>query len=284
MINNYCGMWILKKPTSSSAKKDIDVLIDHCRNLDHTHKVKLLQLYDDYDKGNGQVTDAQLLPLEDKADVIRRQYEKTYNTKNNNQLDYIRKELMQDVSKCPYCSINEPVQLDHYMDKGKYGQLATCRLNLVPLCAKCNWLKSDTTYKDFTHPYYQVFPAVSFLVANCQVVKGRIVILFSLDKASIADNALFNKLSSQMSHLQLNLRLRKCSQEFITNVCMSCMAYTDPELQFYLARLLMEITKMYGLNDWRTAIIRGLQSCPQFDIKIVNNLKSSISPINGIGV
>lgn len=275
-------MWKLTKPSLARAKRDIDVLIQHCRNLGNGDKPLLETLYDEYENGNGEVTPAQLQPLNNKADDIRMQYVKTFDTKANNQLYYIRRDLMKKVQKCPYCSINPPAQLDHYMDKSTYGQLATCRLNLVPLCGSCNHLKSNTTYKDFVHPYYQSFPTVPFLIADCKVVKDRVVVSFKIDK-SVIQGTLLHKTQKQMKHIKLQRRLQMAAQEFITEKCFSCMASTDAELQVYLSSLLKLMESMWNLNDWRTSIVRGLIACKQFDINVVNNIKASVKPVNGGG-
>lgn len=275
-------MWILQKPSLKAAKNDIDVLIQHCRSLGVVEKPLLETLYDEYDNGNGEATIAQLQPLNNKADDIRKQYVKTFNTKGNNQLYYIRRELMKNVQKCPYCSINPPAQLDHYMDKSTYGQLATCRLNLVPLCGSCNHLKSDTTYKDFVHPYYQSFPAVPFLIADCKVVNGRVVVSFKIDN-SVIKGALLQKMKMQIDHINLKRRLQMAAQEFISEKFYICMASTDAELQVYLSNLQKSMEFCFGLNDWRSALVRGLIACKQFDINVVNSIKATMKPINGGG-
>lgn len=275
-------MWILQKPSLNAAKKDIGVLIQHCRSLGVVEKPLLETLYDEYENGKGEVTPAQLQPLDNKADDIRKQYVKTFDTKANNQLYYIRKELMNNVQKCPYCSINPPAQLDHYMDKSTYGQLATCRLNLVPLCGSCNHLKSATTYKDFVHPYYQSFPAVPFLIADCKVVNGRVVVSFKIDK-SVIQGTLLHKTKKQMKHIKLKRRLQMAAQEFITDKCFSFMVNTDAELRMCLSSVQKSMEFSFGLNDWRTALVRGLIACKQFDINVVNNIKASAKPVNGGG-
>ena len=62
---------------------------------------------------------------------------------------YIREELSEAADTCPYCGFGEPVTLDHYMPESIYKELATCRLNLVPICWKCNNKKLDNDYQGF---------------------------------------------------------------------------------------------------------------------------------------
>lgn len=277
-------MWTLKKPNLADAKKDIDIVIAHSRSLDIADKQKFEQLYDDYDYGNGEASPAQLKSLESKKDIIKGQYAKTSGkTQNghNNPLVYIRTELIRGVAKCPYCSINAPQQLDHYMDKDSYGQLATCRLNLVPLCATCNNLKGKTSYLEFTHPYYQQFPAADFFVASCQIVFNHVVAKFRVNPDVVTDTILRKRLNAQMNHIHLRRRLRKAINEFLSYSFIGYVGSTDVFLKAYLPILLKRTIVLYGRNDWRTAIVRGLIACRNFNMNVVNNIK--FSQINGGG-
>lgn len=278
-------MWILKKPDLRKAKKDIDVVLAHCDNLDAGDKPLLEQLYDDYDNGGGAVTPLQLQPLDGKKAIIRGQYAKTSgkraDKRRNNPLVYIRTELNRGIVKCPYCSVNAPQQLDHYMDKSAYGQLAVCRLNLVPLCGTCNNRKGEKTYTDFVHPYYQQFPQADFLVADCKIVKNRVVAIFSINRVALNDNALADKIEKQIVHIRLRQRLQKAMTEFLSQIFLSFCGSTDAELKAFLHQHLLKTSAMYGRNDWRTALLRGLSICPQFDVNVVKNMVSK--PINGGG-
>lgn len=272
-------MWKLTKPDLSKAKKDLDVVVKHCRCLDNTDKGLLDQLYNDYDNGGGTVTKLQLQPLDGKKDVIKNQYAKT--TGKGNPLVYIRRELRKGVNKCPYCSINMPQQLDHYMDKAHYGQLAVCRLNLVPLCGTCNNKKGEISYTDFIHPYYQSFPDADFLEADCKIVNNRVVVSFKVDRVALNDNALADKIEKQMKHINLRSRIRKAMTEFLSQTFLVFIGSTDKELKMFLSRYVANVSLLYGRNDWRTALIRGLVNCRQFDMNVVRNMASK--PINGGG-
>ncbi len=279
-------MWILKKPELAEAKKDIDVVLKHCNGLNDGDKALLEQLYDDYDNGCGEVTQLKLQPLESKKNIIKNQYDKTTgklrNTRKNNHLVYIRTELNKEVVKCPYCSINAPQQLDHYMDKAHYGQLAVCRLNLVPLCGTCNHDKGEKSYTDFVHPYYQHFPDTDFLVADCKIVKNSVVATFKVDRPALGDNVLAGKIEKQMGHICLRSRLQKAITEFLSQIFLCFDGDTDEKLRKFMYIYAGKVKKQYGRNDWRTALVRGLINCSQFDINVVENMVSK-PIINGIG-
>lgn len=279
-------MWVLKKPRLATAKNDIDVLIQNCRNLDAADKPNLEQLFDDYDRGGGEVTAAQLAATEAKKEIIKSQYSKTSgkdsNTGNDKVLVYVRNELMEDAEKCPFCSINKPSQLDHYMDKINYGQLATCRLNLVPLCGPCNRLKHDHPYSGFMHPYYpKVRRGVVFLKADCTIVHGRVHVMLDIDSATLNDPALEAVLRNQIAEIQLQHRLRKAVNEFLTYELLRSHVKTNTGIRRMLAGMLAALIPEYGDNDWRTAVVRGLMNCRAFDMTVVNNYRRNPHVVNG---
>lgn len=281
-------MWVLNKPSKADAKNDINVLIAHCNNLDATDKTALEQLYDDYDNGNGEVTAAQLAATDGKKEIIKGQYDKTSgkdsNTGQDKVLVYMRNELLDPdkVNKCPYCSINRPSQLDHYMDKSQYGQLATCRLNLVPLCGPCNRLKHDKPYTGFMHPYYpKVRRGMIFLKADCTVVSGRVNVVFSIDATAVNDAALTARLTNQITEIKLQSRLRMAVNEFLTQELLRSHVKTDAGLKRTLTGIEKNLDRQFGANDWRTAVIRGLKNCAAFNITVVDNYRNHPVAVNG---
>ena len=261
------------------------MVVVHCKKLDAGDKPLLEQLYDDYDNGGGTVTQLQLQPLESKKDILKGQYAKTSgklaDKRTNKPLVYIRTELKRHAVKCPYCSINNRQELDHYMDKSHYGQLAVCRLNLVPLCGTCNNKKGEKPYTAFVHPYYPHFPNADFLVADCKSVKKRVVATFRIDRAALNDNALADKIERQIVHIRLRQRLQKSITEFLSHTFLCFRGSTDAELKTFMGQHLAQTTAMYGRNDCRTAVLRRLANCPQFDVNVVKNMSSK--PINGGG-
>ena len=282
-------MWLLNNPGLEKAKRDIDELIAHCNKLDSkTDRPLLEQLYEDYDKGQGEVTAAQLAPTAAKRDIIKNQYIKTSGkdpiTGNDKSLVYLRNELLEPINaeKCPYCGINQPNQLDHYMDKSSYGQLAVCRLNLIPLCGQCNWLKSNKPYTEFMHPYYRkVESGVIFLVADCTIVRRRVCVRFRIDGEALGDTVLESRLVRQISNMHLDKRLKMAVNEFLTNELLRSHVRTNEDLDSSLAEIQRYNAIEYGDNDWRTAVIRGLRNCATFDITIVEYYRKHPHRVNG---
>ena len=87
----------------------------------------------------------------------------------------LREHLLNSVMSCPYCGFGEPTDLDHYLPRQTYGELAIFHQNLVPSCGKCNNAKrtvvpggSPAHGPGLIHPYYQELPDVIFLLRRLQ--------------------------------------------------------------------------------------------------------------------
>lgn len=269
-------MWgITDKPTLGKAKNDTVKTVAHCRGLDAADEVKLKTLYEAYDITNGRPDAADLAPLNGKKDIIKNQYPKTY---GKGELSYIRRQLMKDVDRCPMCSILPPTDLDHFWNQSDYGQLAVCRLNLIPACGICNKKKTNGNPDDFVHAYYQQFPAgVVFLKADCKIVRGYVVPTFSIDGSGLGDATLTRRLNSQMTEIKLENRIRAASKGFLRELFQGTSFNTERVLRAYLFKAEKDKTDEYGLNDWRTALIRGLRACPGMNMSIVQNYRRSTS-------
>ena len=49
-----------------------------------------------------------------------------------------------DVDLCPYCSLNQNPDLDHYLPKDRYPEFSLHGHNLIPICPQCNRKKKTT--------------------------------------------------------------------------------------------------------------------------------------------
>lgn len=261
-------MWKIEKPDLRRAcGKDVNELVSHCENLDDTIKPQLKKLYKEYDSQNGYVTDEQLkqIPTE-KGAIIHSQYKKTY---DGDTLSYIRAELMDGVFKCPYCSINQPTTLDHYMPESKYGALAVCRMNLVPMCGTCNNRKLAKQYNNFIHCYYQEFPDNEpFLKAKVYILKKRFVIRLYIEDSVLTEPGLKDKVLYQIKELKLFQQIIKESSVFVSTLCKDFDCGDNAGMKQWLQRKLNTCIEIYGFNDWRCAILRGMMEYSKLDISV----------------
>lgn len=275
-------MWIVgNKPGLSDALTDIDPLVDHCNNLNDAHKQLLIKLYRQY-HSKGYANSGELGPLSMVKGVIKGQYSKMY---GNGTMGYIRYDLLRSVPSCPMCSINESAQLDHFMHKEKYGQLACCRLNLVPTCGRCNRLKYEGEYTDFVHAYYDKFPNADFLITTITVKNNNLGMVFQIDHSVFDDKDLARRTQNQFQKLDLLVRLRKAGTTFLNDIIESWTCSTERQLQEILRNEEERNMQTYGRNDWRTSIIRGLRANQNFNIDVVNARRKRKIPhnVNGGG-
>ena len=276
-------MWTVNnRPKLEDALNDIKPLVKHCNALNNSHEEALKKLYMAYDQ-KGYATTEELEPLDNVKDVIKGQYSSKMT--GNGILGYVRRGLNTNVTQCPMCSINETHPLDHYMDKSNYGQLACCRLNLVPTCGICNRLKHDNPYTGFVHSYYDKYPDVNFLVTTFTIRNNYYGMEFSIDESVIGNPILAAKTQNQFKHMNLKERLHKAGISFVNDMIGGLICTTNKELQKQLLSLENNYKERYGRNDWRTSIIRGLRSNNAFNIDVVNSMRLPIklSPVNGGG-
>lgn len=276
-------MWILNKPdTAKALTEDIDSLVAHCNGLDDTHKPLLKKLYHEYDNNGGYATNVQLTPLAPKKSIILGQY--TSKMTGSQNLAYVRRELNSGITTCPMCGINEPNTLDHFMDKSDYGQLACCRLNLVPACGICNGKKHNKPYNHFVHAYYDRYPDVEFLKTSVTVRNNKLGYIFSIDKVALGNTPLANKTESQFDKLELNSRFHKTCNSYVTDYIKGLTCKTDKALRILLNNKYRQNLNKYGRNHWKTSVINGLLNCATFDMNVVGAIKARTTKIeNGAG-
>lgn len=277
-------MWTVgNKPTIAEALGDIDPLVDHCNNLNNGHKPLLVKLYRQYHVNRGFATAAELSPLDGVKGVIEGQYKSKMT--GDKTLGYVRLELNNKVERCPMCSINETTQLDHFMNEGTYGQLACCRLNLVPACGRCNLLKHDGVFSDFVHAYYDRYPDVDFLITTITVKNNKVGMVFSIDQNALGNGSLARRTLHQFTTLDLSKRLHKAGIMFLNDLLGGYRCTTNKELQTDLRSSELDFEYRCGRNDWRTSIIRGLIANQAFNINVVNAMRDPmrLRPVNGGG-
>ncbi len=71
---------------------------------------------------------------------------------------------------CPYCLLNKPTTLDHYIGKTEYPEYSILLKNLIPCCYHCNQKKRENWRRNsrrrYIHFYNDTFLNNRFLFAN----------------------------------------------------------------------------------------------------------------------
>lgn len=271
-------MWALRKPSLTMALRDIPMLIAESEgSLTAADQTGLEELYRVYDSAQGKITQARHDQYDTaKANSIYGLYPKTYDS-SKSPLKNIRLELMRDVDKCPYCGFGEPITLDHAQPKSAFKALSTCRLNLVPICWRCNNLKGADKHM-FVNPYYQQYPAnVRFFRASVQFEFGYFVISFFIDPSFLPPR-LSAILSNQIQVIQLTRRLSKEVNSFIYDLLKSQEFYDEDLLvKIILQDMKNKSERDNGRNHWKTASLEALANSKALTIKNINTYLSKIA-------
>ena len=69
---------------------------------------------------------------------------------------------------CPYCSIREPIEFDHYLPKSKFQEFSVFSKNLIWSCHQCNHKKRENFSESnrYLNIYYDVIPESQFLFCS----------------------------------------------------------------------------------------------------------------------
>tara|TARA_R110000787_G_scaffold52367_3_gene123364 strand:+ start:2448 stop:3338 length:891 start_codon:yes stop_codon:yes gene_type:complete len=185
----------------------------------------------------------------------------------------LRAHLLASVDSCPYCGFGEPRDLDHYLPRSQYGELAIYPNNLIPSCAPCNNAKRTVVPglgtahgPGLIHPYYQDLPDLDFLKADIVFENGSLSVSFRIENTGI-DPDLATKLQFQLDRLKLNGRYPKQINKFINEQRTAILMFKGlgvEVLSDYLQRNAASLAGSFHRNDWRVALLRGLAEAPDF--------------------
>ncbi len=186
-------------------------------------------------------------------------------------LTALRAHLLASTDACPYCGFGEPKDLDHYLPRSVYGELAIYPNNLVPSCGPCNNAKRTAVPglgvgPGLIHPYFQVLPDLDFLTADITFQDGSLDVLFRIDPALIAPD-LAAKLQFQLDRLKLNRRYTGQINKFISEqrtAILMLRDYGSEIVRDYLRRNAASLATSFHRNDWRAALMRALAEVPDF--------------------
>ena len=251
-------MWAIEKPSVQAAMSDVETF-RKLGIIDDKDSQALEHLVEQYDQQDGVVSEVQNNTVSSKGrDALLEHYT---DTEKGKELNYIRQELNEGVYKCPYCSIGQPETLDHYMPKSKYKSLALCRLNLIPMCWGCNRQKGHThPFTEYIHPYYLKIPiGMVFLQADIQIDNKTLVVCFVIDETALNDKNIAKQLKTHWANMNMDERLSKSVINFLHSEVLSESDEEDT-IADEIDKLKCHIEKGYGLNNWRSALMRALSN------------------------
>lgn len=179
---------------------------------------------------------------------------------------------IEDFDECPYCGINEPKTLDHYLPKETFPEFSVFPKNLVPICHACNTIYKGSQFLSatgdrlFLHTYYDTFPKFDFLSVRV-TVNDKIHLDFS--SRSDPANADFSSLfANHFRELALNDRFVTKSAAEISRKRASLQRFYGAGNYKKVSRELWreshDLRDTLSGNHWRVALYEGLAGSKDF--------------------
>ncbi len=98
---------------------------------------------------------------------------------------------------------------------------------------------------------------------------------FYIDGTELGNKTLENRLKSQMAGIKLKQRLRSASKGFLREMFQRATFKTERAMRNSLVASEKDKGNIFGMNDWRTALVRGLIACHGFDMSVVMTYRHS---------
>lgn len=263
-------MWTLPAPDIIDVDGQLATALTYANGkpvyaLSVIERAAVLAVYRAYDALLGQ-PDPSLLP---KALAACRQHIRDgYNqVRIGGRLEVLRASLLTSTDVCPYCGFGEPTELDHYLPKTCYGELAIYPRNLVPSCGPCNNAKraivpGAAPGPGLIHPYFQALPDEVFMRADVGFAAGTLDVIFRIEAGTL-NPGLVQMLQFQLDRLKLNERYSRQINKFLFEQRTAILMFKEPgltpdALTNYLLRSATSLTENFGHNDWRPALLKAL--------------------------
>lgn len=170
---------------------------------------------------------------------------------------------------CPYCLLNKPKTLDHYISKTEFPEYSTLSKNLVPCCYDCNQKKGDSWRFDskrrFIHFYNDTFLDKRFLYADLLFEDGNDIpkIVFSLSKPNNMSQNHFNIVSWHFEDLELFDEYSDRANAFISSeVTIIKEAYFRGDTLASINQIIIDKinNNKFGENYWQKCMYEALSN------------------------
>lgn len=269
-------MWTLPAQDLGDLDQALDTALTYVNgtviyNLTAIERAAIHAVYQLYDALSGQ-PHVDLTPPT--LNTARPSLHSTYNeVQIGGRLAPLREQILASTNQCPYCGFGEPRDLDHYLPRSVFGELAIYPRNLIPSCSPCNNAKrtavpglGPAAGPSLIHAYFQQLPDAEFLRADVSFEQSALQVGYRIDTEFI-DPELATKLQFQLHRLKLNERYKGQINKFLSEqrVAMLMFREVGPVLfAEYLQRCANGLAASFGLNDWRPALLRALAATPDF--------------------
>lgn len=269
-------MWNLKKLDVKNFRKHLEIAFP----ADPPHPVvtsadldKVVSYYDLYEEKSGRPC-AELIG-EDTSEALRQQVHDAYGlVQDGRRLGALRSAIKLLAEECPYCGYGPIEELDHLLQRGNFKLFSIFPFNLVPCCGACNKGKrknpSEHPDEHQVHVYLEDLSAYDFLrvTAEIDAQTGGLRTTYRIEALAEMPEDVRGRLVNHIAEFDLQLRYKKQVNIFLGEMEYMITSSFETGGAEALRRCLYgtasALSKRFGSNDWRTALMGGLAECEEF--------------------
>ncbi|MCA3747211.1 HNH endonuclease [Phenylobacterium sp.] len=270
-------MWTLDKPDTDDVAAQLERALSRDRGeapykLTVPERDAVVARYEEYDAAGGLACAA--LAKSAAAPALAKAIHDAYSqVQEGARLESLRSTLKSGAQLCPYCSAPTITDLDHHLPRSIYKDFAIYPRNLVPSCHPCNNIKRAFDPKidaeNLIQPYLDQLPEVPFLVATTTLSpRGALTVVYWVDIGAADEEQLLKRAQFQIEKFELNDRFRTAINVFLAGLKdafdLAFGAGGGPALSAFLGKTTASHVSAFGLNDWRTALLRSLAANDEF--------------------
>ncbi len=264
-------------PAKADSEQELVAALTY-KNGDPVHAIteeekhSVTTLYDRYDEKLGCPC-PELHATELSQNLSEAVYAGYGEVRDGGRLQNLRSRLMLAAPRCPYCGFGAITDLDHHLPRSTYKCLAIYSRNLVPVCHTCNNKKRAVAGADannqFLHAYFEDLPEEEFLRAIVEAGAQGFRVRFEVFQCQGLSDDAYQRISFQVTRLELNRRYAAEVNDYLGSLETSfedafSADQNGAKVKDFLLRSAESVKSRFGLNHWKTALLKGLADCAAF--------------------
>lgn len=181
----------------------------------------------------------------------------------------------QHKNSCPYCGIDKPRTIDHYLPKSDFPEFSIYPPNLIPCCGRCNSKKNDRWLENgerlFLNFYFDSIPNVRFLTSKLVYSSDEEdkipTVVFELIKHSEIQPKQYELIERHFKKLELLEEYSEAIEEELSNIHDLVIHNKTLSMEDHRENLRMQarmFARKYGVNYWRACLYDAVISSDEF--------------------
>lgn len=159
---------------------------------------------------------------------------------------------------CLFCGIGEIDQIDHFFPQEHFPEFAILHKNLIPICGKCNEIKSDNVPGkddiDYLHLVYDILPIDNYL-------EFKIDYKHAIPKVEVNTTVKYKKniINTHFQSLKLQNRIEKKAVQYFLQIKALKNEFGEKYAREELERDFNKHRYFHNVFFWKTELISKMQ-------------------------